>query len=198
MKNGDLPPGSVLDLKKISLDLGISSTPLRDSLLTLEAEGYLTIYPRSMVVINKLELDDFPFLYEIMGALEYTVISVALQDYTPEKLSKMRQLNMEMKNAVLAGDMTEYDRSHYEFHEIFFHVRPNVFAYRIVRPIKNRLWDFPRKNFVREWYLAAIDEHALIIDAIEKRDLERLSHAVRELHWGYAYNEASIKKSYGF
>ena len=93
MKQGALLPGSVLDLKAISRKLGISSTPLRDSLIRLEAEGYLTIHPRSKVVINTLELADFPFLYEIMGGLEYTVIAASMAAYTPEIIARMRRLN---------------------------------------------------------------------------------------------------------
>ncbi len=46
MREGSLLPGSVLDLPAISHKLGISNTPLRDSLIRLEAEGYLTIYPQ--------------------------------------------------------------------------------------------------------------------------------------------------------
>lgn len=198
MKRGELSPGSVLDLQAISQALGISSTPLRDSLIRLEAEGYLTIYPRSKVVVNRLELEDFPFLYEIMGALEYTVIAGGLGVYSPEILADMRKMNENMHSAVLDGDMTAYDREHYAFHEIFFQVCPNLFARRILNPIKNRLWDFPRKNFVQAWYLAAIDEHALIIDAIESRNTELLVRAVRDLHWDFAYNEPSIRKVYGF
>ena len=44
MKHGDLPPGSVLNLKSISQELGVSSTPLRDSLIRLEAEGKALVY----------------------------------------------------------------------------------------------------------------------------------------------------------
>lgn len=196
MKQGALLPGSVLDLKRISQKLGISSTPFRDSLIRLEAEGYLTIHPRSKVVVNTLELADFPFLYEIMGGLEYTVIAASLEAYTPEIIASMRRLNAEMKEAVLIGDMSAYDSAHYAFHEIFFEVSPNIFARRILMPIKNRLSDFPRKNFVQEWYLAAIEEHSLIADAIEARSRELLMHALKELHWDFAYNERHIRKVY--
>ena len=196
MKRDKLPPGSVLDLKAIRQELGISSTPLRDSLIRLEAEGYLTIHPRSKVVVNRLELEDFPFLYEIMGSLEYTLITGALDAYTPALLDEMCAMNDDMRSAILAGDMTRYDKRHYAFHEMFLEVRPNLFAKRILKPIKNRLWDFPRKNFVQDWYLAAIDEHMLIVNAIKSRDPKALAHAVRELHWDFAYNEASIRKVY--
>ncbi len=81
-------------------------------------------------------------------------------------------------------------------HEIFFEVSPNIFARRILTPIKNRLWDFPRKNFVPDWYLAAVAEHGLIVDAIETRSREKLMHAIKELHWDFHYNERHIRKVY--
>lgn len=198
MKYGNLLPGSVLNLKAISQKLGISSTPLRDSLIRLEAEGYLTIYPRSKVVINSLELEDFPFLYEIMGSLEYTVIAANMRLYTSEIIEKMRQYNQSMNDAIQAGDMAAYDTVHYQFHSIFFDVYPNIFVKRILTPIKNRLWDFPRKNFIKEWYLDAIKEHSMIVDAIEKNSHEALMHVLKELHWGFEHNKDFIKKVYNF
>lgn len=198
MKAGILLPGSVLDLQSISKALGISNTPLRDSLIRLEAEGYLTIYPRSKVVINTLELKDFPFLYEIMGSLEYTTISSSINNYTNKIILHMKELNSLMRKAIDDGDMIQYDSIHYKFHDIFFHVSSNIFAERILHPIKNRLWDFPRKNILIGWYHAAIDEHELIVDSIERKDILLLMHNIKNLHWGFAHNEAYIRKTYNF
>ena len=124
MREGSLLPGSVLDLPAISHKLGISNTPLRDSLIRLEAEGYLTIYPRSKVVINTLEAEDFPFLYEIMGALEYTIIAGSIDQYTEATIAKMRRLSGDMREAVMSGDMVTYDRLHYLFHSVFLKFPP--------------------------------------------------------------------------
>ena len=55
---------------------------------------------------------------------------------------------------------------------------------------------FSSQKFCAEWYLAAVEEHSLIIDAIEERNYERLMHCVNELHWGYKYNEKCIRKEY--
>lgn len=196
MKQGYLLPGSVLNLSEISKKLNISNTPLRDTLIKLEAEGFLTIYPRSKVVINSLELEDFPFLYSTIGTLEYTLITTALDKYTPEIIKKLRELNQEMRVHIQNGDLMLYDRVHYDFHNIFVKLNRNLFAERIIRPIKYRLWDFPRKNLIKDWYENAISEHEQLIDVIEKKDLSQIENIIKNFHWGYEYNKDYIIKAY--
>lgn len=145
MRDGVLLPGSTLNLKDISKKLAMSNTPLRDSLIKLEAEGFLTIYPRSKVVINSLEYEDFPFLYSTIGTLEALLIMSSLHFYTPEHLEYLYLKNEEMRNALNEDDMVTYDKCHYEFHDVFTELGKNVFAERIITPIKNRLWDFPAR-----------------------------------------------------
>lgn len=196
MKKGFLLPGSVLNLKLISSHLGISNTPLRDALIKLEAEGILTIYPRSKVVINALELEDFPYLYGMMGTIEYTAISQSIDIYTKENIQELMELNRKMKEAIDNDMIIEYDKLHYSFHSVFFKVSPNLFAERILAPIKNRLWEFPRKNFYKKWYYDAINEHELIVDNIEKKNLQALYENITQKHWGFAYNKDHIIKEY--
>lgn len=196
MKQGILLPGSVLNLSEISKTLNLSNTPLRDSLIKLEAEGFLTIYPRSKVVVNSLELKDFPFLYTTIGALEYTLIAQAVNKYTPEIVAELREIAVKMKEAIKNGELVQYDVLHYAFHDTFVKLNRNRFAERIILPIKNRLWDFPRRNFIREWFENANKEHDLIIDAIERKDLKALEYAVKGLHWDFEYNRQYIEKCY--
>ena len=78
INRGDLHPGSFLDQRRLSESLGISKTPLRDALIQLETEGFVSILPRRGVVVNELTLDDIRHIYEIVGALEgVALVSVA-------------------------------------------------------------------------------------------------------------------------
>ncbi|HJA78341.1 GntR family transcriptional regulator [uncultured Desulfovibrio sp.] len=196
MQNGVLLPGSVLDLKGISQKLGISNTPLRDSLIQLEAEGYITIYPRSKVVVNLLEFNDFPYLYGIIGTIEALLITSALDKYDADVIREMRELNENMRQCVEAGEILLYSKYHYQFHDVFLRLNPNLLAERVIRPIKNRLWDFPRKNFIIEWYKAAVDEHECIIEAIARNDVDEICRVVKDVHWGIAHNKSYILKEY--
>ncbi len=196
MHRGVILPGNAIDLSKVSKTLGISSTPLRDALIRLEAEGFVTIYPRSKVLVNVLELSDFHYLYAAIGALEHTLVLNGLERYDKNVVEKMRKLNKEMEKAIDDQNMQLYDHTHFAFHEVFLEQEPNIFAERILKTIKNRLWDFPRKNFLRGWYYQAIEEHHLIIDAIERRDEKSIAHMIRNVHWGYPCCKDYIKKEY--
>ncbi len=196
MNNGNLLPGSSLDLKKLRTDFGVSSTPLSNALIRMEAEGFVTIHPRSRVVVNKLELSDFNLLYSIIGTIEFTLIAESLASYTPQIIKDMRALNALMHEDILQHRMRSYDKHHYEFHETFMSCNPSIFARRILDPIKSRLWDFPRQNFLFDWYLKAIEEHEKIIVAIEEKNVANLASIVKDTHWGYAGCEEFIKIEY--
>ena len=74
MQNGVLAPGTAINLNEISQKLGISKTPLRDALIQLETEGFVTILPRRGIIVNTLSLNDIKSYYEILGALESSAL----------------------------------------------------------------------------------------------------------------------------
>ena len=74
MNDGKIRPGSFLNLNEISMELGMSRTPLRDALFQLETEGFVTIYPRRGVIVNTLTLEKIRNIYEIIGGLESSVM----------------------------------------------------------------------------------------------------------------------------
>lgn len=196
MYQGELLPGSSLDLKKVSEELEISRTPLRDALIRLEAEGLVTIFPRSKVIVNKLEMEDIEYLFEVAGALEGTIIVRGMQNFTDEILDGMDKTVAKMRDCINRGDIHEYDDLHRELHMTFLSMAPNKFAERILVPIQDRLWDMPRRNFSNEWFLLSCDEHDQITQALRDKDEEALLHYVKEVHWGYHANEKYIQSTY--
>jgi len=54
INNRKLLPGTTINLNEISQQLGISKTPLRDAIIQLEIEGFVTILPRRGVTVKKI------------------------------------------------------------------------------------------------------------------------------------------------
>lgn len=196
MHRGELLPGAIIDQKKICSELDISRTPLNNALIRLEAEGIVAIHPRSRVIVNKLEEEDIQYLYEVIGAIEGTLMAKGFPNYTPDILDEMEAWNKQMIIHIQNGDLGAYDPLHYRFHQVFILLAPNKFAERILNPIKDRLWDFPKKSFPQQWYLDACTEHQFVIDALREGNLEKAISYHKQVHWGFELNKKYIQMAY--
>jgi len=196
MESGNLLPGAAVNLNEISEELAISKTPLRDAMIRLEAEGFVTIWPRRGIIVNRLKLEDIKYLFEVIGALEVAMVRSVFDKFDELVLARMDALNAEMRTALAKDDLTAYSKAHWAFHDIYLELSQNVFVKRIITPIKHRIWEFPRRGFVKEWDMMACDEHQAITTAIRNGELDEATRIIREVHWGFSVNEKFIRRVY--
>lgn len=196
MNAGRLLPGSVIHMDAMCADLGISRTPLRDALIRLDAEGVVKIYPRSRIVVNTLELEDVKYLYEVTGAIESSLVRSGAANYVGNVLAVMRRYNREMEVALDVDDTQTFEVLHYKFHQVFAKLSRNVFAERILIPIKNRLWDFPKKNFPKRWFYNSVSEHDVIIDLLTEGNAIKAAEFLKNQHWDFEFNKTYIQQTY--
>src|SRR4030043_101088 len=159
LRSGEILPGSAINLGETSRKLGVSRTPLRDALLQLESEGFVTIYPRRGVIVNLLSLEDIRNYYQIIGALESTAILQAFDKIGENEIRAMERIIEDMKKAIESDDFDLYYEKNLALHDVYLTLCGNENLVRIVRAMKRRLYDFPRqRGFIKEWELASIAE----------------------------------------
>jgi DNA-binding GntR family transcriptional regulator len=197
LRKGALRPGSVIDMEKTSKRLGVSKTPLRDALLQLEQEGFVSILPRRKVVVNPLTLQDIRNYYEIIGALESVAVLNAVDNLKDGDLRSLEVLNAEMREAVEKDDFDMYYERNLAFHDVFLGTSGNAILHKIINTMKKRLYDFPRPSkFVKEWELASVGEHAELIQLLKRRNREEAGAFIRDVHWSYKVQEKFIARYY--
>jgi DNA-binding GntR family transcriptional regulator len=194
--NGNLVPGLSINLNDISRRLGISKTPLRDALLQLEVDGFVTIAPRSGVYVNRLTLDAVRHCYEMAGSLETAVILSNLEQIDHNRIAKMKWLNEGLRNAIEREDFDTLYELNLFFHNVFMDLSDNMSLRRIVSIAKQRLYDFPRRGYNVPWELRNCEDHDQLIDAIEKTDLDRIITVWMIGHWGFSTQEKFIRQFY--
>ncbi len=196
MNNGTLTPGSTINIGEIAKQLGISKTPLRDSLIHLECEGFVTILPRKGVLVNKLSMDDVEKAYDSIGLIEAYIVKESIEKITPTCIQELEKLNQKMTAEILAGDFTNLFESNLEFHNTFLKVSDNEMLKRFILPIKHRLYDFPRHNFIAEWELRNGKEHAKLIECLKNKDGDGAARILREEHWSFSFQKKFIHAFY--
>jgi DNA-binding GntR family transcriptional regulator len=197
LNRGDLRPGVFLDQKALEARLGVSRTPLRDALLQLESEGFVTILPRRGVEVRPLTRDDIRHLYEIVGALEGAALLAAFPRLGRAEAAALARLNREMKRAVEAGDFDRYYDRNLAFHDVFLDRCDNERLVRLVRNLKQRLYDWPRRRgFVKAWELASVREHAAFARLVAKGEARAAADHLRDVHWSYAVQQRFVEQYY--
>jgi len=198
MNHGALQPGAFLDLNGIAQRLGVSRTPLREALLQLENQGFVTVLPRRGFRLNPLTLDDIRHYYEIIGALE----SATLKDYgaalVPADIQRMRELNVAMAGAVAENDFNRYYNLNLDFHEVYMGLSANKSLLALVRSLKQRLYDWPRRHgFVKAWEEHSVaSEHASFLDLLERGAIREAAGYLQEVHWSFQVQEHFIHTYY--
>jgi DNA-binding GntR family transcriptional regulator len=197
LNEGKLEHGAFLNLNAISAEMGISKTPLRDALFQLEAEGFVTIYPRRGVKVNTLTLEKIRNIYQILGGLEGAVLVEVAAKFRKKDVDAMRQFNEEMKNALQQNDFERFYSRNLDFHNAYLELSENTDLLRTVRILKERLYEFPRsKGFLKEWEVESTGEHDRIIDLLAKGDFKGAAEYIRDVHWSFAVQERYIRKYY--
>ena len=200
MQTGRLIPGSLMNLNEISKQLGISKTPLQDALIQLECEGFVTFLPRRGVLMKKLTLDSIKNVIEIVGALESAVIMSVFDKIMPNHLDEMAQLNAKMRTIMQDRQTDSFDQRYYQlniaFHDVFLNLSGNKPLQQIVIPIKQRLYDFPRPTYIKEWELINCDEHDQLIQFIKDGKPKEAARLWRDNHWSFTAHERFIREFY--
>jgi DNA-binding GntR family transcriptional regulator len=197
MRHGHLLPGSAIDMEETSKKLGVSKTPLRDALLQLESEDFVTIRPRRMIVVNTLTETDIRNYYEIIGALESMALLKAFDRMTPADFELMQALNHGMKTAIEASDFDAYYEKNLAFHNCFVGLCGNASLVKMVNNLKKRLYDFPRpQGFVKEWEEASIGEHQALVDLLRAGRSRDAADHIRDVHWSFEVQERFVRKYY--
>lgn len=197
LEAGGLAPGQTISLDQVAERLGVSRTPLREALLRLELEGFVTIRPRSGVVVRTLDERDIRNLYQMIGALEASVLTAEHDRLTPAGIAAMRSANDAMRAALAADDFDRYYAANLALHDGYLRLSRNAELVHQVTVMKQRLYDFPRKRaFVKEWEEVSTGEHDAIVGALERGDYGEAARLVRDVHWSFVVQERFIRRYY--
>jgi len=197
LNRGELRPGVFLDQAALGAELGMSRAPLRDALIRLELEGFVTVYPRRGVMVRPLDLSTVRNIYEILGALEAAAAEHAAGLFGPAHAARMAELIEHMDRSLDRDDFDAYYAANLAFHGVYISTSPNAELRRQVRILKERLYDFPRRSaFVKEWELASMDEHRELAGRLERGDFAGAASWIREVHWSYTVQERFVRAYY--
>ncbi len=198
LAQGDLRSEFYIDQNKICEYLKISRAPLRDALIQLETERFVQILPRRGVRINKLSLKDVMNSYGILATIESSVVATEFHKFKPHHIKRMEDFNQNLYEMLDSSRLEEYYHLNLKFHDIFLSLSDNPLVREIVYPLKQRLYDFPRMRYDREWELINLSEHQRFIESVKANNRDAAVAVIRYEHWDFNLHKEKIIMQYGF
>lgn len=195
---GDYPPGTALNQMLLAETIGISTTPLRESLRRLSAEGLVELESHRDARVSALTASEARGIIEMRQALDPLALELAAERRTEDDLAKIVAAQERLEAAsdgVPPVDGSALDtRAHRDFHTILYRTSHNPLLISTL----DLLWDKAERYRTLGLQSAASDEedlmakrrrksaeHADLVDCIRRGDSKRAGEVMRQ-HIGHS------------
>lgn len=158
--------------------LGMSRTPVRQALSRLELEGLLVVQPRIGLVVASLDPHATAELYVIRAALEGTAAWLAARHASQIEIDDLKRLVVE--EVTLPDEPAVLYRHNLVFHRAIYAAAHNRFLVKSLAALHDSMALLgPTTLSTPGRRKTAEREHALIVEAIARRDSEAAETAAR-------------------
>jgi DNA-binding GntR family transcriptional regulator len=189
--------GAFVSQGELSQIVRVPVAPLRDALRVLEAEGILTIHPRSGIQFVKPGLELTRSTYQFRSILERAAIRIFAEQADDAEIEALRDRHLALVQSVETGGITdgalvEFDQMEHMLHGAVIAILRNPLIESSSRRMHNylRLLRLDRK-FTVPVVLRTLKEHLEILAACLSRDADRAQAALD------AHFQAAMQRNLG-
>jgi DNA-binding GntR family transcriptional regulator len=175
IRRQQLLPGEQVRQNDWAVRVGVSRVPVREALNSLALAGVLSHDPHRGFFLTKYSQAEIAQLYFVRGILEVEIVR-ALQWPSAAEMRTLRKMAVVMQDAAKAGDAAGWLEAHDEFHSMILSLSP----IKVLVEEAERLWirtesfrSMRIHNVLEESHTENLS-HVAILDALQKRDRERL------------------------
>ena len=173
-----LPPGEPLSENELSQELGVSRTPVRESLILLREEGLVQVFPQIGSFVSLVDLGRVSEAQFVREAIE----CASLKDVTVDAagLAGLRDILRSQSAADANGDIEEFFRLDEDFHRELLRLAGHESAWAAVNSAKAHLDRARRLSLLETRPVATlIEQHTAVVDALEANNLTDADSSLR-------------------
>jgi DNA-binding GntR family transcriptional regulator len=172
--SGALPAGERVNETRITRELSLSRSPVREALRILESEGLVTLEPHRGARVRRVSEQDLEEIFDVRLMLESHGVLHHLHRLAAEALTPVRRAVDDARAALGAGDIERWHQASLRFHDGLVALASNRHLTRLHEELKTSL---------HRYQIAVVGapgepgrfqvEHEAILDALEHGRVER-------------------------
>ena len=176
-----------LDERQLSLELGVSRTPIREAIARLEQDGLVRTVPRKGVFVVRKSKREILEMITVWAALEGMAARLVTERASDAEIATLRQMFATFEGDQISAHIDEYSETNIRFHmailrmsrcELLWQMAEDLFIH--MRAIRHKTISEGRRAE------RSIIDHLNIIQALERRDTELAERLVRQHTLGLA------------
>ncbi|MGH7053057.1 MAG: GntR family transcriptional regulator [Stellaceae bacterium] len=170
-----------LDERRLSQELGVSRTPIREAMTLLEQEGFVRTLPRRGIFVVRKTKREIVEMITVWAALESMAARLATLHAAAADIAGLRRLMDAFAGAPDPAHLGEYSDANIAFHQaiirlggcaLLSEMSENLFLHmRAIRAVTIHQDNRAARS---------VADHGRIIEAIERRDTELAERLVRQ------------------
>jgi DNA-binding GntR family transcriptional regulator len=175
----ELAPGDVIREDALQDRLGLGRTPIREALLRLARDQFVTVIPRRGMFVGSIDAAELGLLFETRAVMEPYAARLAAVRGTAAQWDEMRAVIGGSARVTADEALLDVDR---RCHEIIWQAAGNRFltdTLDVLYAQSDRVWHLYLADVADTRH--AVDEHATILDALAGGDADRAA-ALVEAH----------------
>jgi DNA-binding GntR family transcriptional regulator len=175
----ELAPCDVVREDALQELLGIGRTPIREALLQLARDQFVTVIPRRGMFVSSIDVAELSLLFETRAVMEPYAARLAAVRGTSGRWAEMRDVIAGSSRLDDDGSLMDVDR---RCHELIWEAAGNRFltdTLDVLYAQSDRVWHLYLADVADTRH--AVDEHAVILDALERGDADHAG-ALVEAH----------------
>ena len=189
--SGVYKAGEIISESKLSEELGVSRTPIREAIARLENDKLIGITPSGTVVLGITD-EDVADMFAVKRALEPMVVKMAAMNISDEDLAKLKEILDQQEFYQEKKNIEKVRNLDTQFHDIIYSASGSPIFQAVLSPIHHKLMKYRKDSLTNEGRSRySIEEHVKIYEAIQAGNQEKIEELVLK-HVDQAYK--SIQK----
>jgi DNA-binding GntR family transcriptional regulator len=173
-----LPPGEPLSENELAQELGVSRTPVRESLILLREEGLVQVFPQIGSFVSLVDLGRVAEAQFVREAIECASLRDAVVD--DAGMAGLREILQSQTDADSSGDVEEFFRLDEDFHRELLRLAGHESAWAAVNSAKAHLDRARRLSLIETRPIATlIEQHTAVVDALQANNLNDADSSLR-------------------
>ena len=177
----EILPGEKIDEEALAQQLGVSRTPIRETLCRLENEGIVRVIPRRGAFVVKHSREKITEILMVREALEGFAARLAVDHIDEQVIDQMKSLFKNYSESNIRDRTKEYTQADVEFHNLIINLSKNDLLSSIMKTLNDHIQMLRIQTVSHEGRLEqSLVEHLKIIQAMEQKDHASAEYLMRE------------------